>query len=429
MEQNSDRDSVSKYLEVVWRPLLATVSLGLFGIFANLAWGVWRESPEQYLLLIGFLSLALVFGAALIFCLLPFFRWFWANRRMLVNWRKHRLKGITALALLLGFLAGRYLFPEHPQQAQSAVTRENDVETVAPIDESLRDELLVFINASAIPAAKMQYELLDGIKRDIKDAIESSLVGNYVLADLRRTERLVTGPFNDSDLPAYETTEELLSRTCAFFRAYLESARMVYRIGTRDGYDFGSSDYREWDRLNTMLLDDYTDHVALPRFEPLRGCFNADSRYRAVIPNSSEASQAAPLDRENQTQEVFTAGNPFPAPFKGFELGTKMSVLRAAFPQSNFHSERRTVSLRSLEGLVTGATYKLDSDRVDPSIVSVEFILRRPQPEDGVWRQFLAKFQSYPHEQSIVEEVIYWDDIEGYKVKLETYYLTIERAN
>ncbi len=120
---------------------------------------------------------------------------------------------------------------------------------------------------------------------------------------------------------------------------------------------------------------------------------------------------------------LFAPGDPFPKHFRGYKFGTKMSVFLAAFPGA-----KRDGSLRIAfpAGQPFGyAYYHFDSDRIDPVAESVTFYVRndknfRPDADAAaeVWREVLGTFQSFPYEESKVDNVIYWDDVNGYKLTL-----------
>ena len=204
----------------------------------------------------------------------------------------------------------------------------------------------------------------------------------------------------------------------------------------------GARSTRTIDRAITVVLVLAVAYFAIDKFvlDPAQQSIprvetsEPQAATRETPTESEQATRTHSTEQDTQAAatpqaEVFAPGNPFPAPFQGFSLGTKMSVLVAAFPQAQNSLKRRTVSIHGFEGLITGAKYKFDSDRIDPSVVQALFLFRRPQPDAGIWREFLAKFQKYPYEQSRVANIIYWDDIEGYKVTLTTNELTIVRAN
>ncbi len=46
-----------------------------------------------------------------------------------------------------------------------------------------------------------------------------------------------------------------------------------------------------------------------------------------------------------------------------------------------------------------------------------------------VWREVLGTFQSFPYEESKVDKVIYWDNVNGYKLTLSDHRFRVSQAN
>lgn len=133
-------------------------------------------------------------------------------------------------------------------------------------------------------------------------------------------------------------------------------------------------------------------------------------------------------------RDLFIPGDPFPWPFTNYKLGTRMSVLLAAFPGTEFRSQ--TISIPFPEGPFGTAYYFFDYDRIDPQTESAFFV---PAYKEGtyipdeeavadVWRQVLGAFQSFPYEESRIEKAVYWDDVNGYSLSLTDEGLSVRRA-
>lgn len=131
---------------------------------------------------------------------------------------------------------------------------------------------------------------------------------------------------------------------------------------------------------------------------------------------------------------LFAPGDPFPVPFRGYKLGTKMSVFLAVFPDAD--RSHGGLFIDFPEGPFEYASYEFGDDRIDPVATSVSFYVRGDIATGGtdqeasttIWREVLAAFQTYPYESSIVNKAIYWDDVNGYKLTLYENSFDVELA-
>lgn len=166
-------------------------------------------------------------------------------------------------------------------------------------------------------------------------------------------------------------------------------------------------------------------------------------------PTQAQVSEPGPVTtsepmEQNATTNVsaigglFAPGDPFPKHFRGYKFGTKMSVFLAAFPsaeRSDGISDRLRIDFP--EGQPFGyAYYSFDDDRIDPVAKSVAFYVRRDESyrtdanaAAEVWREVLGNFQSFDYEESKIDKIIYWDNVNGYKLTLTDHNFRVRQAN
>jgi hypothetical protein len=152
--------------------------------------------------------------------------------------------------------------------------------------------------------------------------------------------------------------------------------------------------------------------------------------------NSEQAAAPVVIEVGPRPRGLFEPGNPFPWPFTNFKIGTRMSVLLAAFPDAR--RDYRSLSISFPEGPFDHAYYSFDDDRIDPVVLDVSFSVGYTDIVEGirdeeaiaeVSREVLAAFQQYPYEQSRVNDTIYWDDVNGYNLRLSAGYWRVEEAD